>query len=67
MNCAGKMAKISVIIDRWRNTLCPDCGAPMKIVMGYFRRCSEHPDEHMLCDGEFYLKKIKEVIKKCLI
>ena len=59
--------KIALIIDRWENTLCPDCGASMKIVLGYLQKCSEKPDEHMLCDSEFYLRKIKEVIEKCLI
>ena len=55
--------KIALIIDRWENALCPDCGAPMKLVMGYLQKCSKKPDEHKLCDNEFYLKKIKEVIE----
>ena len=67
MSERGKMADISVIIDRWRRNLCPDCGAPMKIVLGYLHKCSKKPNEHMLCDNEFYLKKIKEVIEKCQI
>ena len=63
MSYAYRMSVISIIIYRWENTLCPNCGAPMKLVGGYIQKCSEKPDEHMLCDGEFYLKKIKEVIE----
>ena len=67
MNYFDEIDEISVMIDRWEHNLCPDCGAPMKIVLGYLQKCSEHPDEHLLCDDEFYLRKIKEVIEKCLI
>ena len=55
---------IILMINRWENNLCPDCGAPIKIVGGYLNKCSEKPDEHLLGDAEFYLKKIKEVIEK---
>ena len=68
MNLFETIPYIRIIIERWERTQCPDCGAPMKIVMGYFQKCSKKPDEHKLCDNEFYLKKIKEVLgKKCLI
>jgi len=62
-----EIGRISVIINRWDSQLCPDCGAPMKLVLGYLQKCSKKPDEHMLCDNEFYLKKIKEVIEECRI
>jgi len=65
-NIEDKLDEIWLIIHKWKHTLCPDCGAPMKIVMGYFQKCSEKPDEHLLCDDEFYLRKIKEVIDRCL-
>ncbi|KKM16484.1 hypothetical protein LCGC14_1685360 [marine sediment metagenome] len=55
---------ISVIIHRWENTLCPDCGAHMKLYLGYIQKCSVKPNEHLLCDGQFYLRRIKEVIEK---
>ena len=61
---ASRLNEISMMIYRWENTLCPYCGAPMKIVLGYLQKCSEKTDEHSLCDNEFYLKKIKEVIEK---
>lgn len=67
MNYFDEIDEISVMINRWENTLCPDCGAPMKLVLGYLQKCSEKPNEHLLCDNEFYLKKIKEVIEKCPI
>jgi len=56
--------EVDVLICRWENHLCPDCGAPCKIVDGYFNKCSVKPDEHLLCDNEFYLRKIKEVIEE---
>ena len=59
-----KIDEISVIIYRWENTLCPDCGAPMKLYLGYVQKCSVKPNEHLLCDGQFYLRRIKEVIEK---
>jgi len=60
----NRLDNIWLIIHKWKNNLCPDCGAPMKIVLGYLQKCSEKPDEHTLCDNEFYLKKIKEVLEK---
>ena len=57
---------IILIINRWENNLCPDCGAPIKTV-DYVNKCSAKPNEHSLGDANFYLKKIKEVIEKCLI
>lgn len=65
MNYFDEIDAISVMIHRWEKQLCPDCGAPCKIVGGYVNKCSEKPNEHLLCDSEFYLKKIKEVIEKC--
>ncbi len=51
---------IGLIIRYWEDQSCPDCGAPMKLVGGYIQKCSALPDEHQLCDGEFYLKNIKK-------
>ncbi len=64
MNYFDEIDRISVMIHRWENQLCPDCGAPCK-TKNYVNKCSENPIEHKLCDNEFYLKKIKEVIEKC--
>ncbi len=65
MNYFDEMDEISVMIFRWEKNLCPDCGAHTKIVLGYMQKCSIKPDKHSLCNSEFYLKKIKEVIEKC--
>lgn len=54
--------EVDVLICRWEDNLCPDCGAPIKDER-YFRRCSVKPNEHSLADATFYLKKIKEVIE----
>ncbi len=55
--------RISVMIFRWEKDLCPDCGAPRK-TKNYTNKCSVKPDEHVFCDNEFYLRKIKEVLEK---
>ncbi len=55
---------ISLMIGFWEDQSCPDCGAPMKLVGGYINKCSACPDEHLLCDDEFYLKKIKERLEE---
>ena len=54
---------IGLIITFWEKQLCPDCGAPCKTV-NYINKCSVNPNEHSLCDNEFYLKKIKERLEK---
>ena len=54
---------IELMIGYWNDHLCPDCGAPSKLVNGYINKCSACPDEHSLCDDEFYIKKIKERLK----
>ena len=64
MNLFDTLPYIKIVIERWERNQCPDCGAPMKLVMGYLQKCSKKPDEHRLCDNEFYLKKIKEIIEK---
>jgi len=55
---------VVLMIRRWEDNSCPDCGAPMKIVGGYLQKCSKKPKEHLLCDNEFYLKKIKEMLER---
>lgn len=55
---------IELMILYWEKHLCPDCGAPSKLVGGYINKCSAMPYKHLLCDDEFYLKKIKERLKK---
>ena len=62
-NIENILSEICLIIHKWENTLCPDCGAPMKLYLGYIQKCSAKPNEHGLCDNEFYLKKIKELIE----
>ncbi len=54
---------IKLIITFWEDNSCPDCGAPIKTV-NYINKCSVLPNEHLLGDGEFYLRKIKERLEK---
>ncbi|KKM22056.1 hypothetical protein LCGC14_1629200 [marine sediment metagenome] len=56
--------KILEMINRWENHLCPDCGAPSMLVGGYINKCSENPIEHKLCDDDFYLKNIRDILYK---
>ena len=63
-NLNESISYVVLMIGFWEDNRCPDCGAPMKIVTGYLQKCSKKPNEHSLCDNEFYLKKIKEMLER---
>lgn len=59
------IAEVIVQIANWSLKQCPDCGAPCKTV-NYVNKCSVKPDEHPLCDADFYMINIEKAWKKYL-